>query len=71
MSMRLFTHIEVKEVIDEFMKFHLDLAQASLSKHQFKAFRKMVLDRHANLLKSIGKDRDGKMSNKGKGGGEL
>lgn len=44
---------EVRELLNQFMKHQLDLAQASLPSEQFKAFRKITLDFFADFERNL------------------
>ncbi|GEM_PF-2660651 len=53
MEIHHFKSQEVFQAIETLMKKTLDIGQTSLSEHQFRAFRKMVMDVFAESRRSL------------------
>jgi len=51
----------ILEILNHLMCDVLDLGQSSMTEHQFKAFRKMTLDRFADARKEMGRCGENKM----------
>ncbi len=58
----------VSKTLNEIMVRVLNLGQASVSEHQFRAYRKLVMDFFAEGKRNLGKDRCGESKDDGKGG---
>lgn len=70
MSNKAFPH-QVIVKADNLANKVLYLAQSSLPKYQYDAFRKILLDYFGDFKRSLGKDLRGECESDGKGGGGM
>ncbi len=68
---KLYTYEEIVVFLQELLKHHLTLAQASLTDHQYTAFRRLAFDHFAFFKKELLRGQSGKTLNNGKGGGAM